>query len=117
MKINGVLAAGLIAATSSFGLLSQVPAFAADATPAMSQPATPSTPQAQSSASAKHAAMSRANVEQVQQALNGAGEKTTVDGKWGPKTEAALKQFQQQHGIKATGRLDQATKKQLHATG
>ena len=128
-KLNAVLAAGLVAATSSFALLSQVPAFAQNtspaanqAPPAMSQPAMPTAPQAQSTVPAKpapqrHAALSRQRIERVQQALNNAGDKIAVDGKWGPKTAAAVKQFQQQHGLKASGRLDQATMKQLHATG
>jgi peptidoglycan DL-endopeptidase CwlO len=106
--------------------LSQVSAFAADSTstPAMAQAATPAPMSQQQPASgersttpADHAAMSRQHIERIQQALNSAGDKTAIDGKWGPKTEAALKQFQQKHGIKATGRLDQATRKRLHATG
>ena len=31
------------------------------------------------------------------------------DGKMGPKTQAALKEFQQQNGIQATGQIDQKT--------
>lgn len=32
-----------------------------------------------------------------------------ADGKMGPKTQAALKEFQQQQGLQATGRLDAQT--------
>ncbi len=33
-----------------------------------------------------------------------------VDGLWGPKTERALKQFQEENGISASGKLDKDTK-------
>ncbi|MCP4404461.1 MAG: transporter substrate-binding domain-containing protein [bacterium] len=36
-----------------------------------------------------------------------------ADGKWGKKTETALKQFQQDQGLAVTGKLDEETKKTL----
>lgn len=54
-----------------------------------------------------------AAVKNVQQALNKNGANVAVDGKMGPKTKAALKSFQQGHGLKATGKLDKATKAAL----
>ena len=36
-----------------------------------------------------------------------------VDGKWGKKTEAALKQFQQAQGLSVTGTVDEATAQKL----
>jgi peptidoglycan DL-endopeptidase CwlO len=60
-----------------------------------------------------HGMMSHQRVMGVQQALNNNGAKLAVDGKWGPKTEAAVKQFQQQHGLKVTGHLDRETRTQL----
>ena len=42
-------------------------------------------------------------VEQLQRQLNQAGYKLTVDGDWGPKTQAAVMSFQQQHGLAADG--------------
>jgi peptidoglycan hydrolase-like protein with peptidoglycan-binding domain len=54
-----------------------------------------------------------AAVKSMQEALNKNGAKLSVDGKMGPKTRAALKSFQQGHGLKATGKLDAATKKAL----
>lgn len=51
-----------------------------------------------------------AQVSQVQQALIDQGfDIGTVDGQMGPKTKAALKQFQQQKGLQASGKLDQQT--------
>jgi peptidoglycan hydrolase-like protein with peptidoglycan-binding domain len=51
-----------------------------------------------------------ANVSQIQQALNDKGfDAGPVDGKAGPKTKSALKQFQQAQGISASGRLDGPT--------
>ena len=50
------------------------------------------------------------NISQVQQALNDKGfNPGPVDGKAGPKTKAALKQFQQSQGISASGKLDGQT--------
>ena len=40
-----------------------------------------------------------------------------VDGKMGPKTEAALKEFQRAKGLETTGQLDQATRNALGLTG
>ena len=64
-----------------------------------------------------HAAMSRARVERVQTALDNSGANISIDGLWGPKTEAALKDFQKDHGLKATGRMNQETMKALPKVG
>jgi peptidoglycan hydrolase-like protein with peptidoglycan-binding domain len=49
-------------------------------------------------------------VKQAQQKLKQHGfDVGEADGTWGPKTEQALKAFQQQHGIEATGNIDQKT--------
>lgn len=42
-------------------------------------------------------------VAQLQKQLNQAGYSLEVDGDWGPKTEAAVRQFQQSHGLKVDG--------------
>ena len=101
-KRTGILAAGLVAA---MGMAGAVVAQAAE--PAAAQPT------AAMHHHHHHGMVAHKHVTSVQQALNGTGAKLTVDGKWGPKTEAALKQFQQQHGLKATGHLDHATRTQL----
>ncbi len=47
---------------------------------------------------------------QIQQALNDKGLNAgPVDGKMGPKTKAAIKQFQAQQGLQASGKLDAQT--------
>ena len=49
-------------------------------------------------------------VSQLQQALNDKGFNAgAVDGKMGPKTKSALKQFQQKQGLTASGQLDSQT--------
>ena len=52
-------------------------------------------------------------VEKIQTALNSSGASLTVDGRWGPKTSAAVKAYQQQHNLKVTGRADKATREAL----
>ena len=49
-------------------------------------------------------------VKQAQQQLKGAGlYKGAVDGKMGTDTQQAIEQFQQAHGLVATGTLDEQT--------
>jgi hypothetical protein len=52
-------------------------------------------------------------VRRAQQALDQQGAHIAVDGKLGPKTRQALKDYQQSHGLKATGQLDQQTRANL----
>lgn len=52
-------------------------------------------------------------VAQLQTQLNAAGAQLTVDGRMGPKTQTALRDFQKQHNLKATGRPDAPTMKAL----
>ena len=55
-------------------------------------------------------AVSETQVKQVQQQLKSAGlYKGTVDGKLGTDTQQAIEQFQQKHGLPATGTLDEQT--------
>jgi hypothetical protein len=53
--------------------------------------------------------LSRSQVKQVQQALDKDGFTVPTDGWWGPKTENAVKQFQQSKQIQANGQLDRQT--------
>ena len=107
-KLNTIRAAGIAAVMGMAGaVIALAPAVAAE--PAAAPPATTMHHHHHH----HHAMMSHKHVASVQQALNNNGAKLTVDGKWGPKTEAALKQFQQQHGLKATGHLDHETRTQL----
>lgn len=54
-----------------------------------------------------------ARVKAMQQALNQHGASVKVDGHDGPATRAALKKFQADNGLKATGRMDKATMEKL----
>ena len=49
------------------------------------------------------------SVKLLQQKLNAMGAKLDVDGKFGPKTEAALKKFQASHGLGADGQAGPKT--------
>jgi len=49
-------------------------------------------------------------IKAAQQQLKSAGEyKGSIDGKMGPEMKQALEKFQKQHGLQATGALDQET--------
>jgi opacity protein-like surface antigen len=49
-------------------------------------------------------------IRQIQQALNKQGfDAGHVDGKWGPETDKAVKDFQQAQKMRASGKLDQQT--------
>ncbi|HEU5196705.1 MAG TPA: peptidoglycan-binding domain-containing protein, partial [Methylomirabilota bacterium] len=53
-------------------------------------------------------------VRAVQQALKDKGhDPGNIDGKMGPKTQAALRDFQNKEGLKASGRLDAETMAKL----
>lgn len=53
-------------------------------------------------------------VKAAQQALKDKGhDPGAVDGKMGPKTQAAVRDFQSKEGLKATGRLDNETRAKL----
>jgi peptidoglycan hydrolase-like protein with peptidoglycan-binding domain len=53
---------------------------------------------------------SAGTVREVQQALQSKGfDVGPIDGVMGPRTSAALREFQQQQGLKGSGRLDRET--------
>ena len=90
------------------------------AAPAPMPQAAPSAPPPSSAppAAPMHTAVSHHQfIESVQTALNSHGAKLTVDGRMGPKTEAALRAFQHQHHLKVTGRPDHATVQALGVQG
>jgi peptidoglycan hydrolase-like protein with peptidoglycan-binding domain len=94
-----VLAAGAALALSA-------PAFAADDAQ-RNRSAQDSTTQGAGSMSAP---MHSASVREAQQALQDKGHDVgPIDGLMGPKTAAAVREFQQAQGLKATGRLDRET--------
>ena len=48
-------------------------------------------------------------IKQAQEKLSSKGHDVQADGVLGPKTQAAVKDFQQKEGIQASGRLDEET--------
>ena len=57
--------------------------------------------------------VSSESVRHIQEALNERGHDLEVDGKWGPQTSSAIREFQQKEGLEATGQLDNATQQAL----
>ncbi len=57
--------------------------------------------------------MSHRRVRALQQALNAKGASLRVDGIMGPNTRSALRNFQQQKGLQASGAIDQPTERAL----
>jgi peptidoglycan hydrolase-like protein with peptidoglycan-binding domain len=53
--------------------------------------------------------LEESTIRQAQEKLSSKGHDVTPDGVLGPKTQAAVKEFQQQEGIQASGQLDQET--------
>lgn len=63
---------------------------------------------------AKGASAGKAHVREAQQALKDKGhDPGPIDGIMGPKTQAALRKFQQAEGLTTTGRLDDETRSKL----
>jgi len=116
-KFAGALATGAIVAATLGGLVA-APALAADTKTATAPAAAPAAaPVAQAAAAPQPMkmkkpmamAMSRKRVEEIQTALAKGGEQIAVDGIWGPKTTAAVRDFQKAHNLKVTGHLDHET--------
>ncbi len=63
-----------------------------------------------------HRSRSSAQVREVQQALNQNGASLQVDGVLGPDTRKALRNYQSQNGLRATGRIDAQTRQKLEAS-
>ncbi|MBS0320939.1 MAG: peptidoglycan-binding protein [Proteobacteria bacterium] len=57
------------------------------------------------------------DVSRAQTALNDKGYNVTVDGRYGPNTAAAVRNFQSDNGLAANGTLDDATLKALGVRG
>lgn len=67
-----------------------------------------------SSAAGQQRYLSRADIMEIQQALNDKGYSPgVVDGFWGRRTQNALRQFQRENGMESAGRLDMNTLNEL----
>jgi Putative peptidoglycan binding domain len=64
---------------------------------------------ATTSADATAPSMDRSTIKSVQSSLKAQGHSVSVDGKWGPRSAAALRDFQAANNLSATGELDTAT--------
>jgi peptidoglycan hydrolase-like protein with peptidoglycan-binding domain len=54
------------------------------------------------------------DVRAAQEALKSKGfDPGEIDGRMGPRTQAAISEFQRSAGLRETGRFDQATRSQL----
>jgi hypothetical protein len=77
---------------------------------AQSSPTTTARSASPTSAQSSPSMQKVSDVRSAQQALKDAGyDVGPIDGKMGPKTAAALRKFQKDHGIQASGRLDSRT--------
>jgi len=100
-----------LSAALMFGVETVLPLAATAQTQPSPAPAAPMKSMANKHMHHHHAGS--AMVKSAQEALNKEGAALAVDGIMGPKTRAALKSYQQAHGLKATGRLDKATRAAL----
>ena len=65
------------------------------------------------SSSQKQAGQSSETVKQAQEKLSAEGHNVQADGIMGPKTQAAVKEYQESKGLKPSGQLDQQTMSSL----
>lgn len=104
-----MFATALLASVTAFGAMAQTGVPSTTPAPQAATPA-PTTPKM----AAHEGMMSRQRVEAIQTALKSNGEQVEPDGVWGPKTIAALRDFQKQKGLKVTGHVDRATAQKLN---
>lgn len=64
---------------------------------------------ASASSSMQQGQYDQQTIRQVQQQLSQKGHDVSVDGQLGPQTQQALKKFQKDEGLQASGQLDQQT--------
>jgi peptidoglycan hydrolase-like protein with peptidoglycan-binding domain len=103
MKFKHVAFAGITALA-----FSQI-AFAGGDKQAQGGMSEPSARQEQPQQQGTAPGVEQSTIKQAQEKLSSKGHDVQADGVLGPKTQAALKEFQQKEGIQASGRLDQET--------
>ena len=121
MKFNAAVLAG-VGLIGGACLLATVPAGAATTTEGMPpatkpMPATSKPMPATTMVRPIRATGPEFPVLQLQEALNANGAGLRVDGVFGPKTDAALKAYQRDHNLTASGELDRPTRASLSLLG
>jgi peptidoglycan hydrolase-like protein with peptidoglycan-binding domain len=112
MKLSTMMLAAALATTAPLAALAQT--SQQPNMPAQTNQQRANLASAPGNANDSHHAMSRRKVEELQAALQGNGAKDlAIDGIWGAKTTEALRDYQKQHGLPATGKLDQPTAEKL----
>ncbi|MCL6422175.1 NlpC/P60 family protein [Brachybacterium sp. JHP9] len=120
---GGAAVLGTVLVGSAFGMQSATAAPAPAAAPAVSvAAAAPAAPVAQaapaavtlSSGSTLYRGVSSSRVADLQSALNENGASLTVDGKFGARTHAAVRDFQAANGLAVDGRVGPATRAALN---
>ncbi len=113
-------AASLLVGSSAAGLAQS---WNPGANPNDTTASTPNQPPSATSQATQHTAgargtgMSTDRVKQIQSALDQKGQHVAVDGHWGKQTASAIRKFQKQNGLKATGRADPQTMQKLGVSG
>lgn len=108
LKPMGILVAGIFATATAF----------ADDTSSTSSTQSQQPEQQSQQQSQQQAQQSPEVVKQVQEKLSAAGHDAgPADGQMGPKTQAALKDFQEKEGLQASGQIDQQTLAALEIGG
>lgn len=124
MKTLNKVAIGLVAL--SFSILPMTSLAAEQATPAQTPAKVAAPAQAQPAMKkaekpahkiTHHRGIPAKEAMEVQKALNTHGAKLKVDGKFGKASREALKKFQKENGLKATGHLNKVTMAKLQISG
>lgn len=113
---GAVLAGSALGATSAQAAPSSAPAPAASS-PAVSAPAAPAPAAVLSSGATLRWGSTGARVSALQSGLNTHGAHLAVDGKFGPKTHAAVKNYQANKGLVVDGIVGPKTTAALNGTG
>ena len=114
-----VLGTVLLGSAFAGGAAQAAPAAPATAPSTATQAAAPTAPapaQALSSSEKLRWGSQGASVEQLQSALNDEGSSLTVDGKFGPRTHGAVKDYQQAKGLQVDGVVGPETRGSLNGS-
>jgi peptidoglycan hydrolase-like protein with peptidoglycan-binding domain len=108
----------LLLASATAVSFSAIAAGNAKQSQGQSDPAQAKSSQSSQSGQSAQSSQSPDTVKQAQEKLSAAGmDAGPADGKTGPKTEAAVKKFQQSKSIQPSGKLDQQTLAALGVRG